>query len=494
MSGQARRVDLMEEAEVHALGKDLVSRLAMLIKTVRIHSVNNAALQYSVKIFDEAANALYAHLGDFTLRGDADAIFVDDHRIRPEIILWDNIVAMMRELAKRQVGGLTITGPLNPLATRGLLQTLLDHPEVPAGQSIDHLNQALHARGVHMIRLLPRMALVADLGMGTEEEAKAKRAIRLFAELLVAMNAYYAVEEATVPEVLRARLLHAVQATIDLAHEEPYWLVATSTWRDRRDWLSTHAVTTALLAMAMGQRLELGRKALLNLGMSALFADSGLRRLGIEPDGRAGKGSRGEELGMDRHPLESIKEILQSPALTRGQRDRLLVAYEVHIGHDGTGFPRSIPGKPKHLFSSIVTLADRYIELTSDRPGESAVPPPWALEDMHSKADAFEPRLLKIFIHLLGPFPVGTVVKLTTGEMAVVVEPPVDHRMPTRPVVRIVADRHRRPTRPTRFDLSARRGNRFVASVAEVLPHMALPGELKPAQVVLYVDDRVEQA
>ena len=72
--------DLLQEAQIQALGKNLVSRLAMLFKTVRIHSVQNEALRYSVKILVEAANALFTRLGDYTLRGDVDSVFVNDYR------------------------------------------------------------------------------------------------------------------------------------------------------------------------------------------------------------------------------------------------------------------------------------------------------------------------------------------------------------------------------------------------------------------------------
>ena len=60
----ARRESLVELQFVTGLAKDLVMRLAMLLKTARMHSVNNAALRYSVKIYAQSSNDLLKHLGE----------------------------------------------------------------------------------------------------------------------------------------------------------------------------------------------------------------------------------------------------------------------------------------------------------------------------------------------------------------------------------------------------------------------------------------------
>jgi len=478
MAGSKDRTqkDLMEEARIHALGKDLVSRFAMLLKTVRIHSVNNAALQYSVRIFCEAAQALYGHLGDFTLRGDIDAMFVDNIRIRAEPILWDNIVHLLREFSDRRIGGIRFAGPLDPIETRKVLQLLLDFPALTAAEGARMLNEQALARGLTHIRFMPQMTLIAEsTTLINKEEAKAKRAIRIYAELLVVMHTYLAVQEISVPEFLRGRMLQAVQAAVDLMHEDPDWLLAAATFRKDDERVAANAVNSTLLALALAQRLDLGRKALLNLGMSGLFASTGYRRIGVKPDGTIAKGSLADTEGIAIQPLESVKEILQTPALTRGQRDRILVSYERCLGRDGTGFPKAIPGKPKHLFSSMLTIADRFADLTTDAPDRPAMSPPEAMAELTKRESFFEPRLLRIFAHMMGPFPVGTIVVLDTGEVAVVARSPRDREQLHRPRVRILTDRNGIPVAPVDYDLAERRGGRYGASVRNVLRRSQVP-------------------
>jgi hypothetical protein len=468
--------DLMEEAQIHALGKDLVSRFAMLLKTVRIHSVNNAALQYSVRIFCDAAQSLYGHLGDYTLRGDIDSMFVDNIRIRAEPILWDNIVHLLTEFADRRIGGLRINGPLDPIETRKLLQLLLDFPALTAAEGARHLNEQALVRGLTHLEFMPQMTLIAEsTSLMSEQEAQAKRAIRVYAELLVVMHTYLTSTTPTVPEFLRGRMLQAVQAAVDLMHEDPEWLLSAATFRKDDERLPVQAVNTTLLSLALGQRLELGRKALLNLGMSALFSTTGFRRIGVSLAGEIAKGSLVDTEGPGIQPLECVKEILQTPALTRGQRDRILVAYERCQGRDGSGYPRAIPGKPKHLFSSIVTITDRYCHLATSQNDREALSPPEALAALASRESFFEPRLLRIFTHLMGPFPIGTLVVLDTGEVAVVAKGPRDRSQLSRPRVRILTDRNGLPVVPVDFDLLTKRGGKYAASIREVVRPSQVP-------------------
>ncbi len=469
---QEQRANILEEAAVHALGKDLVSRLAMLMKTVRIHSVQNSALQYSVKIFNQAANSLYSHLGDFTLRGDVDAMFVEDVRIRAEPILWDNIVHLLKELGNRNVGGISFTGPVNPVVVRSFLGVLLDHTQLDGPQTAKTLNEALAAKGVTQIRFLPRMSLVTDAtAILDEEEAHAKSAVRLYAELLVTMKAWMTVQEPEVPEILRGRLLQGVQNLVDLLHDAPEWVMSAAMYRDEKEYRVVHAVNMCILSIALGHRIDLPRKGLMNLGMAALYADSGMRRMGISLAAEVEPGSLAERHGVEEHPLHSVKEILQTPALTRAQRDRILVAYEHHTGRDGTGFPPRIKGKPKHLFSTIVSIADRYDALTSDQPDLSAQSPSQALETIAKEAGVHDSRLLSIFMHMMGPFPLGTVVELSTGETAVVFRQSIDQRFRHRPLVKIFRSADGTLVEPTVFDLTACTAhNDFLAHIKRVLP------------------------
>jgi len=464
-------VSIEEEAKVHSLGKDLVSRFAMLFKTVRIHSVQNSALQYSVKIFTQAANDLYSHLGDFVMKGDVDSVFINDLRIRPEAILWDNIVHLLQQLDRRGVGGINFIAPTNPVEVRKLLKALLDHPVLDPQTGANELNIVLRGQGIEAVSLLPKMTLVMDAQPIVEEEvARALQSMRVYTELIVTWKAYLSIADARVPDIILGRLLTAVQAAVDLLHDDPDWFLSATLYRDEAIYSVVHAVNTALLTMALGFRIELSRKMLMNLGMAALYAESGRRRLGSKRESAI--------------PYESVKEILKTPALTRAQRDRILVAFEHRLGIDEDGGPEAIRGKPRHLFSGMAALASRYDELTSTVEESPAMSPSQALETLTDEATDFDPRLLAVFAHTLGPFPIGTLVELTTGEVAVVFRLNPDPRFRARPLVKIVRSGAGNLVPPTLFDLTEDDDEGgYLAGIRHALPPDEVPGVV-PVQVV----------
>jgi hypothetical protein len=481
--------DLLQEAEIQSRGRNLVSRLAMLFKTVRLHSAQNEALRYSVKILVEASNALYTRLGDYTLRGDVNSVFINDIRIRPDPLLWDNIGHLLDDLASRGVGGISFAGPLSPLDVRLLLQTLQENPSLELGEGANVLTQRMLDGGVSHVRFLRRMSLVtSDQAIANQTLALSEQAIRVYTELLVTWKAYLESNQAEVPDIISSRLLVAIQNAVDMHHEDPDWFLSTSCFRRASVHVAVNAVNQVILAICLGAQLDFTRKMLMNLGMSTLYASAGFRNFGVNGDFEIQAGGPADRLGIEAHPLNSVKEILQTPALTRGQRDRILVAYEHRMNRDGTGYPKRVGGQPKHLFSEIVSLVGRYTELTSDFHNHEGIVPTAALEQITVDEKHFDPRLVRVFIRMMGPFPIGSFVELSTGEVAVVFRQAEDPRLCRRPTVKIVLDEHGRRIRPTLYSLAScdNKGN-FRAGVVRPVDAKSVDG-VEPTQVVFWTN------
>ena len=489
-TSDTRSTDLLQEAEIQALGKNLVSRLAMLFKTVKIHSAQNAALRYSVKIMVQAANALHARLGEYTLRGDIDSMFVNEYRIRPDVLLWDNIVHLLKELANRGVGGINFSDPLTPGDVRHLIQTIQENPKLAVESGAEVLTRKLAAVGVGHLSFLKRMSLVTGAqAMAQKDVAMSFQAIRAYSELLVTWKAYLDISDEQVPDVIRARLLTAIQNSVDMQHDEPSWFLSTACFRRPDLHLAVRTVNQAVLAISLGAALDFTRKSLMNLGMATMFASSGLRNFGLSHEFEVEEGGEAGRIGLEAYPLKSVKEILQTPALTRGQRDRIIVAYEHRMHRDDAGYSARLGGKPKHLFSEIVSLVARYVDLTSDFGDRTALSPTAALEQLTREESRFDSRLLRVFIRMLGPFPVGAVVQLSTGEIAVVFRQSGDPRLCRRPVVKIVRSRRGLPVGPAVFDLSQTdEGGNFFAGIVRPVP-AALVEDLEPTKIVFYAPE-----
>ncbi len=122
--------------------------------------------------------------------------------------------------------------------------------------------------------------------------------------------------------------------------------------------------------------------------------------------------------------------------------DALHAALLHHLRHDQTGFPRFLNPQSQDLFSRVVAIADLYDNATS--PGRltaEGMPPDRVMALLIEESGTqLDPALVKVFVQLMGLYPVGSMVRLDTGEVATVVEPPVDPEHLDRPRVRVVLD------------------------------------------------------
>ena len=100
-------------------------------------------------------------------------------------------------------------------------------------------------------------------------------------------------------------------------------------------------------------------------------------------------------------------------------------------------------GEEIHEYSRIVSIADVYDAITSDRPYRKGLAPHEAYELLLANSGQhFDPKILSVFLKRIAIYPVGTVVKLNTGDIGVVISVPTD--MPLRPTLRLIIDSHRR--------------------------------------------------
>jgi HD-GYP domain-containing protein (c-di-GMP phosphodiesterase class II) len=116
-----------------------------------------------------------------------------------------------------------------------------------------------------------------------------------------------------------------------------------------------------------------------------------------------------------------------------------VVAFEHHLRQDLSGYPENVGHRDLNLCTQIVSIADVYDALRSNRVYRQGLPSDRIKAIMTQKdSPAFNGRLLRRFINLMGIFPVGTLVRLGDGEVAVVThEHPAD---PFRPQVKILKD------------------------------------------------------
>jgi putative nucleotidyltransferase with HDIG domain len=199
----------------------------------------------------------------------------------------------------------------------------------------------------------------------------------------------------------------------------------------------THMVNVSVLAMAQARSLNLDGPMLREFGFAALMHDIGKVRTPLEILNKPDKLTPGEFDVMKQHVVDGANILRRTPEMPALAP---VVAFEHHLRQDLSGYPEKIGHRDLNLCTQIVSIADVYDALRSNRIYREGLPSERIRAIMTQKdSPAFNTKLLRRFINLMGIFPVGTLVRLESDEVAVVThEHPTD---PFRPRVRVVLDR-----------------------------------------------------
>lgn len=206
------------------------------------------------------------------------------------------------------------------------------------------------------------------------------------------------------------------------------------------DYTFSHSLNVAVLSCVLGTVLGLSYHALNNLTMGALMHDIGKVFIDKRIINKPGKLTPEELDQARRHSLLGYNYLCANRSIPEEAR---LVALAHHEQFGGGGYPSGLSGAQIHQYSRIVCIADVYDALVSDRPYRRAMLPSDAVEYIMTGYNTmFDPDIVSAFTRRIAPYPVGTVVKLSTGEVGVVVNNYESNCL--RPRVRLI--RENKPT------------------------------------------------
>ena len=233
-----------------------------------------------------------------------------------------------------------------------------------------------------------------------------------------------------------------VQNLVDLVSEDESLLLGMSTIRDFDDYTYTHSVNVAVLSLCLAKRLGLSRTALERLGICGLLHDLGKTEISREILFKPGKLSSQEFEEIEKHPVKSVSHIVKLRTDEAVKARIIPPIFEHHLKYDLSGYPRHQREKPQGLFGRILAIADVFDAMTSARIYRiTPFSPDRALGMMMEGAGKdFDPILLKVFVRMLGVFPVGTLLELDTGETGLVMETPEDTLKDRPRVLILVSD------------------------------------------------------
>ncbi|HEY2979503.1 MAG TPA: HD-GYP domain-containing protein, partial [Burkholderiaceae bacterium] len=199
----------------------------------------------------------------------------------------------------------------------------------------------------------------------------------------------------------------------------PGALISLARLKTRDDYTYMHSVAVCALMVAMGRQLGFDEARCRDAGLAGLLHDTGKALMPLEILNKPGKLSDEEYAVMKLHPMRGHDLLSEGQAVPASALD---VCLHHHEKVDGSGYPQGLAGEGIELLARMGAVCDVYDAITSYRPYKAGWDPADSLARMASWQGHFDPPVLQAFVKSLGIYPVGSLVRLESGRLAVVVE------------------------------------------------------------------------
>jgi len=204
--------------------------------------------------------------------------------------------------------------------------------------------------------------------------------------------------------------------------------------KDYDTYTYSHSIYVGTLSVLIGMQLNYSQNLLLHLAMAGLFHDIGKLDISLDIINKKGPLTPEEFDEIKTHPKKAISRLEFSNKIP----NIVLSAIESHHEkYNGTGYPYGLKGNDIPIYGRILALADVYDALTSSRSYRRAWLPNEAIEYMMGCGGThFDHDLLKAFLRIIAAYPVGTLVQLSNGSLAIVLQNSKEHIL--RPKIRLL--------------------------------------------------------
>jgi len=200
--------------------------------------------------------------------------------------------------------------------------------------------------------------------------------------------------------------------------------------------MSKSLVNSAILSALIAQEMKLPNHKIMQIVTGALLHDVGMLRMPKEIVEKKGGLSEAELQRIQSHPLYTYK-IVNKELLY--PEDVGLIVLQHHERWDGEGYPRRIAGTAIDLGARIVSVADAFEAMVSQKPYRNSMMGYQAMKNLLSdNLRRFDPDVIKAFIQTMGIYPIGSIILLNNGALARVME--VQAAAPLRPKIKILID------------------------------------------------------
>ncbi len=283
--------------------------------------------------------------------------------------------------------------------------------DVPGGESVEEVEAATEAvllAAEQMPVVKPRPGLDEEVGRALKLCARAKERLS---------EQFEGVREGR--PLAPAQLQEQVDEISDSLLRHPHALTSLTRLRTASEYAYLHALTVSALMVGLARQLQMDEEQVREAGLAGLLHDLGEAMMPPELLNSPGKLSKIDSRMLRDHPRFGA-ELLRQQGFSEALVD---VCLHHHEKPDGSGYPHRLQGAQFSQLARMCAICDVYDALTSDRPYQKGWDPAEAVRKMAEWSKGqFDEALFQAFVKSIGIYPIGSLVRLESGRLGVVIE------------------------------------------------------------------------
>jgi putative nucleotidyltransferase with HDIG domain len=393
------------------------------IKGISFYPAGHPAVKQPILELTDLFREVLQSQPELRMGSHEGVFFIDEYLF---VVPTPSAQEMAQRLGEKKIEGIVIERGIQP-EELGALIALLAQKKLD-GRGIE---KALEHEGIRHVRL--------TIPVEEEEENAGEQdldALETYSQALEAIrDVIRDIEKGRIPS--SGKILNVVRNMVTLTIQDPSTLLGLAMIKDYDNYTFNHCVNVGVLSMALAASLGHSREQIEDVGIAGFLHDLGKTKVDKNIITKPAKLSAAEFDEMKKH-AEIGARIIEEMEGVEPRIAEAVLGHHIHF--DRKGYPEWAKDQPFNFMCNVIAVADCYDAITTLRVYQRPLNPKAAIDQLRKlTGTVLDADLVTRFVEMMGKYPVGTLVRLDTNELAVVYRPnPANSEFP---VVKVIFDK-----------------------------------------------------